>query len=94
MLETTNLSDAQQTFIPGIRQSDSLAFTCNFDKADFTKVNADAGKHLFYELAFSDGSAFTWEGQHTCGVPGKGVDEVIEFTINVAASTSVEFKAE
>ena len=91
MLETTTLSDAQVTNIPGIKSSDTLTFTCNYTKADFTAVNAMAGKPLFYELSFSDGSKFTWQGQHTCGLPGKGVNEVVEFTINIAASTSVEF---
>ena len=91
MLETTTLSDAQVTNIPGIRTSDTLTFTCNYTKADFTAVNADANTPLFYELSFSDGSKFTWEGQHTCGLPGKGVNEVVEFTINIAASTPVEF---
>ena len=91
MLETTTLSDAQVTNIPGIRSSDTLTFTCNYTKADFTAVNAEAGKALHYALEFSDGSKFTWQGQHTCGLPGKGVNEVVEFTINIAASTPVEF---
>lgn len=93
MLETTTLSDAQVTNIPGIKSSDMLTFTCNYTKADFTEVNAKAGTPMFYSLEFSDGSKFAWQGQHTCGVPGKGVDEVIEFTINIAASTPVEFVA-
>ena len=93
MLETTTLSDGQVTNIPGIKSSDMLTFTCNYTKADFTAVNADASTPMFYALEFSDGSKFTWQGQHTCGVPGKGVDEVIEFTINIAASTPVEFEA-
>jgi hypothetical protein len=93
MLETTTLSDAQVTQIPGIRSGDSIPFTCNYTKADFDKVYADEGKQLFYELDFSDGSAFAWQGQHTVGVPGKGVDEVLEFTINCAASTPVTPKA-
>ena len=93
MLETTTLSDAAVTNIPGIRSSDMLTFTCNYTKADFTAVNAKANTSQFYSLEFSDGSKFTWQGQHTCGVPGKGVDEVIEFTINIAASTPVEFVA-
>ncbi len=92
LLETTTLSDAAVTNIPGIRSSDTLAFTCNYTKADFTAVNADAEKPLFYELEFSDGSKFTWQGQHTLGLPGKGVNEVVEFTINIAASTPVEFE--
>ena len=91
MLETTTLSDAQVTNIPGIKSSDMLTFTCNYSKTDFTAVNDDAETPLFYELSFSDGSKFTWQGQHTCGLPGKGVNEVIEFTINIAASTPVVF---
>lgn len=93
MLETTTLSDAQVTNIPGIKSSDTLTFTCNYTKADFTAVNADAEKALHYVLEFSDGSKFAWQGQHTCGLPGKGVNEVVEFTINIAASTPVEFKS-
>ena len=94
MIETTTLSDSQVTNIPGIKSSDTLTFTCNYTKADFTAVNADANKPLYYELSFSDGSKFTWRGQHTCGLPGKGVNEVVEFTINIAASSPVEFAAE
>lgn len=92
-LETTTLSDSQVTTIPGIRSGDAIPFTCNYTKADFDAVYADEDKKLFYELSFSDGSGFTWQGQHTVGVPGKGVDEVLEFTINVAASTPVVPKA-
>lgn len=94
LLETTTLSDAQVTNIPGIKGSDMLTFTYNYTKEDFTKVETDAGKQLFYALEFSDGSKFTWEGQHTSGLPGKGVNEVIEATVNIAASTAVTFVTE
>ena len=93
LLETTTLSDAQVTNIPGIKGSDMLTFTCNYTSADFAKVEADASKPLFYVLEFSDGSSFKWQGQHTCGLPGKGVNEVVEFTINIAASSEVTFSA-
>lgn len=89
LLETTTLSDGQVTNIPGIRTGDSIPFTCNYNKEDFETVYATEGKALYYKLKFSDGSGFQWQGQHTVGVPGKGVDEVLEFTINVAASTPV-----
>ena len=91
MLETTTLSDAQVTNIPGIKSSDMLTFTCNYTKTDFAAVNDDAETPLHYVLEFNDGSKFTWQGQHTCGLPGKGVNEVVEFTINIAASTAVVF---
>lgn len=93
LLETTTLSDAAQTYIPGIKSMDLMTFTTNFTKTDFQTCKADEGKTLFYSLEFSDGAKFTWQGQHTMGVPGKGVDEVIEATINIVPSTSVEFSA-
>ena len=93
MIEVTTLSDPQVVNIPGIRASDMLTFTCNYTSADFSAVEKDANKKLYYELAFSDGSSFSWEGQHTCGLPGKGVNEVIEFTVNIAVSSAVEFSA-
>ena len=34
MLETTTLSDAAQTYIPGIQASDALEFESNYTKAD------------------------------------------------------------
>lgn len=93
MLETTTLSDAAQTFIPGIKSMDIMTFTYNYTKADFDKVKADEGKALYYELAFSDGSAFVWQGSHVATLPGKGVDEVIEAGIAIAPSTTVEPKS-
>ena len=93
LIEVTTLSDSQVTNIPGIRSSDMLTFTCNYTSTDYKNVNDEANKHLCYVLEFSDGSKFSWEGQHTCGMPGKGVNEVVEFTINIAASTAVEFTA-
>lgn len=91
LLETTTLSDSQQTYINGIKSADLMSFTFNYTKEDFQSVKDDEGKALFYELSFSDGSAFTWQGQHTVGLPGKGVDEVLEATINIAPSSPVEF---
>ena len=93
MLETTTLSDGAQTYIPGIKSMDSMAFTYNYTKEDFAKVEADADKALYYKLVFSDGSEFTWEGQHSSGLPGKGVNEVIEAQVVIAASTPVRFSA-
>lgn len=94
MLETTTLSDDAQTFIPGIRTMDLLTFTFNLDKNTGKAVKDDEDKKLHYELAFSDGTTFTWQGEHTLGVPGKGVDEVIEGTINIVASTVITAKFE
>ena len=89
LLETTTLSDGQKTTIPGIKNGDSIQFVCNYNKEDFNAVYATEHQALHYKLKFSDGSGFQWQGEHTVGVSGKGVDEVLEFTINVSASTPV-----
>lgn len=89
LLETTTLADDAQTFIPGIKSMDLLTFTFNLDKATGKAVKDDESKSLYYELAFSDGTKFSWQGQHTLGVPGKGVDEVIEGTINIVPATVI-----
>lgn len=91
LIDVTDLMDGQQTNIPGIKTSDLLTFTCNYTKESFTSVNATANTEGYYALRFSDGSGFTWQGQHTLGVPGHGVDEPVEFTINIANSTEVTF---
>lgn len=93
LLETTTMSDAAQTFILGIKQTSIMNFTFNYTKEDFSKVKADEDKELYYELAFSDGSKFTWQGSHVATLPGKGVDEVIDAGISIAPSTTVEYAA-
>ena len=89
LLETTTLSDASQTYIPGIKSVDLLTFTFNLDATSGKAVKDDEGKSLYYELSLSDGTTFEWQGSHTLGVPGKGVDEVLEGTINIAPSTEI-----
>ena len=92
-LETTTMSDAAQTYIPGIKSMDSLSFTYNYDKTTFAAVKQDEGKPLHYALEFSDGSKFTWEGSHVATMAGAGVDAVVEAGISIAPSTEVVFNA-
>lgn len=94
LVDTTDLEDTQQTNIPGTATSDTLTFTCNYTKDSFESVNELAGDAGYYALQFSDGSAFKWQGAHTMGIPGHGVDEAPEFTINVVASTDRDFVSE
>lgn len=86
-LETTTLSDDAQTFIPGIRQqSESFDFTANYDPTVFATLNAlDAVQKC--ELAFSDGSKFTWDGYISVSVNEGDVDSVVEMTISITPTT-------
>ena len=88
-LETTTLSDSMQTFIPGIKQMDSLAFTLNWDKEIASQIKGMEGKESYWKVIFSDGAEFSFAGQPSLGVTGKGVDEVLEMTLTIVPSTEV-----
>lgn len=86
-LETTTLSDDAQTFIAGIRQqSESFDFTANYDATVYSTLNAleDVQK---WELAFSDGSKYAWDGTVSVSINEGAVDAVVEMTISVTPST-------
>lgn len=89
LLETTTLSDDAQTFIPGIKQMELMTFTINYDKTVCETIKNSEGSEQHYELSFSDGSKFTWTGQHTLGISGAGVDEVVEATLNVVPGSTI-----
>lgn len=86
-LETTTLSDDAQTFISGIRQqSESFDFTANYDATVYNTLNSLGGTQK-WELSFSDGSKYTWDGTVSVSVNEGAVDAVIEMTISVTPST-------
>ena len=92
-LETTTLSDDAQTFIPGVRQqSETFDFTANYDSTVFETINALTAVQKC-ELAFSDGSKFTWDGYVSASVNEGAVDAVVEMTISITPTTVPVFTA-
>lgn len=92
-LETTTLSDDAQTFIPGIRQqSETFDFTANYDATVLETINALTSVQKC-ELAFSDGSKFTWDGFISASVNEGAVDAVVEMTISITPTTVPVFVA-
>lgn len=100
-LDTTTLSDKMRTSINGIQELDSLTFTCNYDDEDFDAVNAYYGTNEHYAVWLggtesggvltptgSDGK-FEFDGQLSVFVNGGGVNEVVNMTITIAASTPI-----
>lgn len=101
-LETTTLSDPNQTYIPGIVQIDAsgLQFTCNYDKTEYTTLNGLKDTETPYALWFGanssgqpDGTLGKWsfKGFLDVGLVGKGVNEVREMNVNIRPSTPIEF---
>lgn len=104
VIETTTLSDKQQTNILGVEAMDTLAFTANYDKESMTKL--DALENGEWDLAVwfttnglstvptetdADEGAFTFKGQVRAYPLGKGVNEVREIQISVSNSTPITF---
>ena len=86
-LETTTLSDDAQTFISGIRQqSESFDFTANYDATVYNTLNSLDGTQK-WELSFSDGSKYSWDGTVSVSINEGSVDAVVEMTISVTPST-------
>lgn len=90
-VEKTTLSDSARTYIAGIQDQQVLEFTANFDKDDFTAVNALSAETTFW-LEFGTGGSsgiFTWKGTAMAYVNGAGVNEVVEMTVVCTPSTPV-----
>lgn len=86
-IETTTLSQDARTYIQGIRETaESFDFTANWDKEVFNALNQLTAVQK-WELTFSDGSKFTWDGTVSVSNTDGGVDEVIEMTISVTPTT-------
>lgn len=101
LLETTTLSDSMQTNILGIQSLDALEFTANYTLADFQRLKALEGQQLDFAVWMGgtetagtltpDGSEGKYEftGELSVFPVGKGVNEVREMTISIAASTVI-----
>lgn len=100
-LDTTTLSDKMRTSINGIQELDSLTFTCNYDETAYDNVSGYAGVNEHYAVWLggtesndtvtptgSDGK-FEFDGQLSVFVNGGGVNEVVNMTITIAASTPI-----
>lgn len=83
LIDVTDLEDSQQTNIFGVDTVDILQFIANYEKEVYDAVAETANTDGYYALMLSDKSGWSWQGQHRMGVPGKGVDEAIEFSVNI-----------
>lgn len=106
LLETTTLSDSMTTNIMGIQSLDALEFECNYTKEDYTKLKEMEGEDMEFAVwlggteaagvATPDGSdgKFEFKGQLSVFVNGGGVNEVVNMTVSIAASTPITLGAD
>lgn len=104
VIETTTLSDKQQTNILGVESMDVLPFTANYDKETMAKL--DALENGEWDLAVwfttkglsqtpkaddADEGSFEFKGQVRAYPLGKGVNEVREIQISISNTTPITF---
>ena len=101
LLETTTLSDGMTTNIMGIQSLDALEFECNYTLADYTKLKAMEGTAADFAVWLGGSEAggvatptgedgkFEFSGQLSVYVNGGGVNEVVNMTVSIAASTPI-----
>lgn len=93
-LDTTTLSDKIKTSILGIQELDLIDFTANYTKTDFAKVKNLEGSDMSFAVYFGEegeDGKFEFNGMLSVYVNGGGVNEVVDMTISIAASTEITF---
>lgn len=106
LLETTTLSDGMTTNIMGIQSLDALEFECNYTKEDYAKLKALEGQNGKFAVWLGGSVAggvvtptgsegkFEFGGQLSAYVNGGGVNEVVNMTVSIAASTPITMGAD
>ena len=93
-IETTDLTDTSQTFVPGVQSVESMQFNANFTLTAYQSLKTHALTDGFFELDFaSAGAKATWEGQYDVYVQEGETNGLVEMTIVVYPSTVVTIAA-
>lgn len=93
-IESTDLTDTAQTFVPGVQSVESMQFSANFTMAAYTSLKTSALTDGFFELDFtSAGAKATWEGQYDVYLNEGEVNGLVEMTVVVYPSTVVTIAA-
>ena len=93
-IETTDLTDTSQTFVPGVQSVESMQFNANFTLTAYQALKTNALTDGFFELDFaSAGAKATWEGQYDVYLQEGEVNGLVEMTIVVYPSTVVTIAA-
>ena len=93
-IETTDLEDTSQTFVPGVQSVDQMEFTANYTPTDYAAVVTaiPASGSQYYQLEFGTDGAdgkFQWQGTHSVRVTGGDVNSVREMIITCTPDTNI-----
>lgn len=92
-IETTDLEDTMQTFVPGVQSVESMQFTVNYEKESYVAVKARIATDKFFQLEFGEegkDGIFSWKGEISQFVNGGEVNGVREATITITPSSEIK----
>ena len=104
ILDTTTQADHSRTSIFGLASSEAKTFTLNYDSTVYDTIKALEGQELNLSMWFGDTydvstntytptgayGKFTGKGFVRAGIPGKGVNEVVDMTVTVTLTQGFE----
>lgn len=92
-VEVTDLSDSKKRYIAGLQDVDTLEFGVLYDAAVFGALETLQANDTKadWELAFPDGSKFTFKGQPTVKMGGAEVNGALAFTLSIVVSDGPDF---
>lgn len=104
-IDVTNLQQAMHTYILGLKDTGgSMDFTANYNVTDYQTVKAlDDGTEKYLAIWFGGSESggtitpngvdgkWSFKGQISVGIVGKGADEAREMQIHVVPTTDMTF---
>ncbi|MGM0214969.1 phage tail tube protein [Enterococcus sp. AZ109] len=92
-VEVTDLSDSKKRYVSGLQDVDTLEFGVLYDSAVFGALETlqSNDTSVDWELAFPDGSKFTFKGKPTVKMGGAEVNGALAFTLSIVVSEGPDF---
>ena len=93
-VENTCLSDSVKQYEYGIGDYADLSYTFKYENTASSSYRvlrgfSDSGEVVSFEQEFKDGTKFQFDAQCNVKLSGGGVNEVIEFTLELALQSDV-----
>lgn len=95
-IETTDLEDTMQTFVPGVQQMETMQFTINYEKEAYDSIKTRIATDEYFQLEFGASGVdgiFSWKGEISTFVNEGEVNGVREATITCTRSTEIHDEA-
>ena len=92
-INVTTLMHTMQANIPALPKTSARAFPAfvDTDAGNLKAVQDTANTPAYYAVRSRNGWGWVWHGQHSVSVPGKGVDDAIQFNIVITNDSDLEF---